>query len=98
MRLGLEINLNLKKTPGFQEGRFLKEKTKSAIFENTHWKQLIRTNIFVQTSQLACELWGVYELPEVEKVHTTCLQRFLHFSTHSSNLNRYAETGRYPLF
>ena len=45
----------------------------------------------------ACELWGMNEIPEIERVHTSCLKRFLNVSTHCSNVTLYAETGRYPL-
>ena len=45
----------------------------------------------------ACELWGMKDMPEIEKVHTMSLKRFLNVSVHCSNVTLYAETGRYPL-
>ena len=45
----------------------------------------------------ACELWGMKEMPEIEKAHTMSLKRFLNVSVHCSNVTLYADTGRYPL-
>ena len=45
----------------------------------------------------ACELWGMKDMPDIEKVHTMSLKRFLNVSVHCSNVTLYAETGRYPL-
>lgn len=45
-----------------------------------------------------CELWGVQELSELERVHTNALKTFLNVSLHASNTIVYGETGRYPLF
>ena len=45
----------------------------------------------------ACELWGMNDMPEIEKVHTVCMKRFLNVSIHCSNVTLYADTGRYPL-
>jgi len=36
-------------------------------------------------------------MPEIEKVHTVCMKRFLNVSIHCSNVTLYADTGRYPL-
>ena len=46
----------------------------------------------------ACELWGLDEMLEIERVHTVSFKRFLNVSTHCANLTLYADTGRYPLF
>ena len=44
-----------------------------------------------------CELWGLNDFIEVERVHTTCFKRFLNVSTHCANITLYADTGRLPL-
>ena len=44
-----------------------------------------------------CELWGLHDFIEVERVHTTCFKRFLNVSTHCANITLYADTGRLPL-
>ena len=41
---------------------------------------------------------GVFNIEDVEKVHTLAIKRFLNVSTHSSNSIVYAETGRVPLY
>ena len=45
----------------------------------------------------ACELWGMDEMLEIERVHTVSFKRFLNVSTHCANLTLYADTGRLPL-
>ena len=45
-----------------------------------------------------CELWGVYDMEEIEHVHTFALKRFLNVSLHCSNSVVYGDTGRYPLY
>ena len=44
------------------------------------------------------EFWGVFNIEEIEKVHTFAIKRFLNVSNHSSNSIVYAETGRVPLY
>ena len=44
------------------------------------------------------EFWGVFNIEDIEKVHTLAIKRFLNVSTHSSNSIVYAETGRVPLY
>ena len=44
------------------------------------------------------EFWGVFNIEDVEKVHTFAIKRFLNVSNHSSNSIVYAETGRVPLY
>ena len=46
----------------------------------------------------SCELWGVYNIKEIEIVHTLAIKRFLNVSVHCSNSIVYAETGRFPLY
>ena len=45
----------------------------------------------------ACELWGMNDIKEVERVHTNSFKRFLNVSIHCSNTTLYADTGRLPL-
>ena len=45
----------------------------------------------------ACELWGMHDIIEVERVHTNSFKRFLNVSIHCSNMTLYADTGRLPL-
>ena len=45
----------------------------------------------------ACELWGMHDINEVERVHTNSFKRFLNVSIHCSNMTLYADTGRLPL-
>ena len=45
----------------------------------------------------ACELWGMKDMPEIEKMHTMSFKLFLNVSVHCSNVTLYAEIGRYPL-
>ena len=44
------------------------------------------------------ELWGVYDIEDIEKVHTFAIKRYLGVSNHSSNSIVYSETGRVPLY
>ena len=44
------------------------------------------------------ELWGIFQIDEIEKVHTLAIKRFLNISIHSSNSIAYSETGRVPLY
>ena len=44
-----------------------------------------------------CELWGIFALEDIERVHMYALKRFLNVSLHCSNKIIYSETGRYPL-
>ena len=44
-----------------------------------------------------CELWGIFENVDIERVHLYGLKRFLNVSLHCSNKKIYSETGRYPL-
>ena len=45
----------------------------------------------------ACELWGMNDMIEVERVHTNAFKRFLNVSVHCSNITLYADSGRLPL-
>ena len=45
----------------------------------------------------ACEVWGMKDIIEVERVHLFALKRFLNVSKHCSNAVIYGETKRYPL-
>ena len=45
----------------------------------------------------ACELWGLDDMLDVERVHTVSFKRFLNVSTHCANLTLYADTGRLPI-
>ena len=47
------------------------------------------------TLSYSCELWGTFEMEEVERVHLFALKRFLNVSLHCSNKRVYSETGRY---
>ena len=40
------------------------------------------------------ELWGIYSIEGIEKVHTVAIKRFLNVSSHCSNSIIYGETGR----
>ena len=44
-----------------------------------------------------CELWGLHDMVNVERVHLYALKRFLNVSLHTSNNKVYSETGRYPI-
>ena len=44
-----------------------------------------------------CELWGIFDIADIERVHLYGLKRFLNVSLHCSNKKIYSETGRYPL-
>ena len=44
-----------------------------------------------------CELWGIFNMEDIERVHLYALKRFLNVSLHCSNNIVYSETGRYPL-
>ena len=47
---------------------------------------------------LALIFGGVYDIEDIEKVHTFAIKRYLGISNHSSNSIVYSETGRVPLF
>ena len=44
------------------------------------------------------EFWGVFNLEDIERVHTIAIKRFLKVSVHTSNSIVYGETGRVPLY
>ena len=49
------------------------------------------------TLSYGCELWGIFSIEDIERVHMYALKRFLNVSLHCSNNIVYSETGRYPL-
>ena len=58
--------------------------------------KLFDTKVFPILSY-GSELWGIFEIQEIERVHLYALKRFLNVSLHTSNNKVYAETGRFPL-
>ena len=44
-----------------------------------------------------CELWGLADNIDIERVHLYAMKRFLNVSLHTSNNKIYSETGRYPV-
>lgn len=44
------------------------------------------------------EIWGLKEVPDIEKEHVFALNKYLNISSQTSNIMVYGETGRYPLF
>ena len=58
--------------------------------------QLFDSKVFPILSY-GCELWGVFDIYDVERVHLYALKRYLNVSLHCSNKKVYSETGRYPL-
>ena len=65
-------------------------------FDLSIFLKLFDSKIFPILSY-GCELWGLHNLIEIERVHLYALKRFLNVSLHTSNNKVYSETGRYPL-
>ena len=43
------------------------------------------------------ELWGIYDIDDIESVHRLAIKRYLNISNHSLNSIAYSEVGRVPL-
>ena len=77
----------------------------NALFKTLGTIECQETNVFFKLfdSKIApilsysSEFWGVFNIEDIEKVHTLAIKRFLNVSNHSSNSIVYAETGRVPL-
>ena len=83
-------------------------KAKSALnslFKSLNSVDCHETNIFFKLFDskvspilsYSSELWGVFNIDDIEKVHTLAIKRFLNVSSHCSNSIIYGETGRVPL-
>ena len=44
------------------------------------------------------ELWGIYDIDDIESVHRLAIKRYLNISNHSLNSIAYSEVGRVPLY
>ena len=65
-------------------------------FDFKMFMKLFDTKVFPILSY-GCELWGLNDSVEIERVHLYAMKKFLNVSLHTSNNKIYSETGRYPL-